>query len=422
MNKKINNLLFPILWPFVGLVMSLKNWRQPWAMNMFWIVCMYLGTIQIFHPEGTLLGDGADSGRYVLQLIDMYNNIHSFRDVSKYFYEGGTIDIFCSTLTFLVSRFTDNGHVFFFFVALIFGFFYSRNVWYILGKLPERLPTWTWVLIMYFFLVCPIWLINGVRMWTATHIFVYGALPYLLDGDKKKLPWCFASILVHHSFIFPVALLSIYLLMSKKIISKQWVITALFVFYILTLTIKSVNLESFNSLLHNYLPSFYEGKIDDYVNEAYAEARQMASKQLSWHVGFFSNIMYWITQVLIVFSYITIVRNRKSYQWIVSLFSFSLLIYGFSNILSSVPSGGRYIVISRMFMVPVFLLVVSYLPLGKYFKSMLPLLLSLLAFSFVFEIRKGMDYYGITLILGNFFTVPFLESNIPLISLIKQIF
>ena len=66
------------------------------------------------------------------------------------------------------------------------------------------------------------------------------------------------------------------------------------------------------------------------VNEAYAEARQMASKQLSWHVGFFSNIMYWITQVLIVFSYITIVRNRKSYQWIVSLFSFSLLIYSLS--------------------------------------------------------------------------------------------
>ena len=46
----------------------------------------------------------------------------------------------------------------------------------------------------------------------------------------------------------------------------------------------------------------------------------------------------------------------------------------------------------------------------------------LLAFSFVFEIRKGLDYYGITLILGNFLTVPFLESNIPLISFIKQIF
>ena len=420
--KSNDKILLAILWPFAGLITSLKHWRQPWAMNMFWVVCMYLGAIQIYHPEGTVLGDGADSGRYVLQLMDMYNNVHSFSDVSKYFYEGGTIDIFCSTLTFFVSRFTDNGHVFFFFVALIFGFFYSRNVWYILGKLPDRLPKWTWVLIMYFFLVCPIWLINGVRMWTATHIFAYGALPFLLDGDKKKLPWCFASILVHHSFIFPIALLSIYLLISNRIISKQWIITALFVFYLLTLTIKSVNLESFNSLLHNYLPGFYEDRIDVYVNESYSEARQMAKQQFSWHVGFFSNILYWVTQLLIVFSYFTILRNHKRYRWIVPLFAFSLLIYGFSNILSSVPSGGRYIVIARMFMVPVFLLVVSYLPLGKYYKSLLPYLMSLLAFSFIFEIRKGLDYYGITLILGNFLTVPFLESNIPLISFIKQIF
>ena len=188
------------------------------------------------------------------------------------------------------------------------------------------------------------------------------------------------------------------------------------------MTIKSINLEFFNSLLHNYLPGFYEDRIDGYVNEAYSEARQMAKQQLSWHVGFFGNILYWITQLLIVLSYFTILRNYKRHRWIVPLFAFSLLIYGFSNILASVPSGGRYITIARMFMVPVFLLVVSYLPLGKYFKSLLPYLMSLLAFSFIFEIRKGLDFYGITLILGNFLTVPFLETNIPLISFIKQIF
>ena len=93
--KSNDKILLAILWPFAGLITSLKHWRQPWAMNMFWVVCMYLGAIQIYHPEGTVLGDGADSGRYVLQLMDMYNNVHSFSDVSKYFYEGGTIDIFC---------------------------------------------------------------------------------------------------------------------------------------------------------------------------------------------------------------------------------------------------------------------------------------------------------------------------------------
>ena len=91
--KSNDKILLAILWPFAGLITSLKHWRQPWAMNMFWVVCMYLGAIQIYHPEGTVLGDGADSGRYVLQLMDMYNNVHSFSDVSKYFYDGSTIDV-----------------------------------------------------------------------------------------------------------------------------------------------------------------------------------------------------------------------------------------------------------------------------------------------------------------------------------------
>lgn len=418
----VGALLITFFFPFLGLLLSLYYWRKPWAKNAFWLTCMFMGTIQIYCPEGTLLGAGADAGRYVLELIDMHNNVHSFRDVSQYFYDGKTIDVFCDTLQFLVSRFTDNGHVFFFFVALIFGFFYSRNIWYVLERLPEKLPRGFWVLILFFLLVCPIWLVNGVRMWTAAHIFAYGAMPYLLEGKKKSLIWCFLSILVHHSFIFPIITIVLFFLLSKRLQRKESVLTVLFVFYLLTLGIKTLDLESLNASLQVFLPGFYEDRIDGYVNEAQLENRIEAAARQSWHVGFFSDIEYWVTQLLVVLSFFNIRRNRKDCEWLVPLFAFALLIYGGANILSSVPSGARYITIAWLFMVPVFIFTVSYVPLGKMFKTLLPLCLFLIAIAMIFEIRKGFDYYGIMLLVGNFISMFFVESNIPLIDFVKQLF
>ena len=45
-----------------------------------------------------------------------------------------------------------------------------------------------------------------------------------------------------------------------------------------------------------------------------------------------------------------------------------------------------------------------------------------LVFTDIFEIRKLFDFYGITLLVGNFITMFFVESNTPLITLVKQIF
>ena len=137
MNNNINRNILTIVWPFFGLVNALRNWRQPWGMNVFWVVCAYMGAIQIYHPKGTILGEGSDAGRYVLELQEMHRSVNSFEEVSRYFYDGDTNDVFCSTLQYVVSRFTENGHVFFFVLAIIYGFFYSRNIWYILNRISE---------------------------------------------------------------------------------------------------------------------------------------------------------------------------------------------------------------------------------------------------------------------------------------------
>jgi len=101
-----------------------------------------------------------------------------------------------------------------------------------------------------------------------------------------------------------------------------------------------------------------------------------------------------------------------------SLLSFSLLLYGASNIFALVPSGGRYIFLSQMFML--FTLVLLFIcdsPLSKY-KKYFPLSLMLL-YPVIFNIRIAFEYYGISLFLGNFLTSFFWYDNIPLIDFIK---
>ena len=53
---------------YFGLLLSLYYWRKSWAKNVFWMACVFMGAIQIYCPEGKLLGAGADAGRYVLEL------------------------------------------------------------------------------------------------------------------------------------------------------------------------------------------------------------------------------------------------------------------------------------------------------------------------------------------------------------------
>lgn len=417
MHKK--NLLLSFFWPFAGLITSLKHWRQPWAMNVFWVVCAFMGAIQIYHPVGTILGDGSDSGRYVLELQEMYRSVDSFAEVSSHFYDGDTNDVFCPSLQYIISRFSENGHVFFFVLAIIYGFFYSRNIWYILKRIKNQHIKWLWVMVAAFFLVCPFWNINGVRMWTALHVFVYGAMPFLLEGKKKRLIWSAASILIHHSFIFPIALLTLFFAIGHRISSNNRTITVFFLFYILTLMVKSLDLGALNAFLQVYLPSFYEDRIDGYVNEDTLASNLEKLSQNSWHVAFFNDTHYWINQILVVFTYLIFKRNGSKLSGLLPLFCFALLIYGFSNILACVPSGGRYITISQMFMVATFLLTFKYLMCDKTLSHYMPVIMFLLAFSLIFEIRKGLDYYGLDLLFGNFISITLIEVNTPLIYLIK---
>lgn len=421
----VNTALFlTLLFPFGGLIYSLSNWRETWAKNAFWFVCIFLGAVHIYHPEGAILGTGSDGGRYVLILMDMYRSKITLSQIlSQYQADQHTMDLYQQLLTYLISRFTDNGHVLFAAFAFVFGYFYSRNIWYILERLPNKKVGHLVVLVILFFLINPITNINGVRYNTAAHIFCYAILPYLLEGDKKKLWLILAAPLVHFSFLYVsvFALVYVFLIPHTYKTSGQSFLVISFVVYIASFFINSLNLSSVNSILEAYSPESYEGRINTYVNEEIATNYSEANAMRNWYVGASGILKSWSYSILMLFLFPCVRRNYFRGSQLYGFYTFTLLFSAFANIMALVPAGGRFLMIAQFFQVSLILLVSMSIPKKDNFFKYLNIALVFLIIPVVVDIRRLFDYYSITAVLGNFITALFWENNVPLIDLIKRI-
>lgn len=416
-------LILTLVFPFGGLIYTLRHWREKWAKNTFWLACIYIGAVLIYWPEGTVLGDGADGGRYVLQLLDMYGSSLTVQSIiSGFMVDQGSLDLYQPLMTYFISRFTDNGHVLFAAFAFVFGFFYSRNIWYVLEKLPDKKLGKLFILVTLYFLISPITNVNGVRMWTALHVFVYALLPYLLERKRSKLWLILLTPLIHFSFLYISVFALAFFLVPYRLKTESGIfLTLAYVLFVVTLFVNSLNLDEVNGVLAEYSPESYEARIDGYVNQNYLDANKDRLALNNWYVKLSGNITHWGYSILLLLILPCMKRNFKNEYGLMHLYVFALLIGSFANISALIPSGGRFQLVSQMFKVPLILLVVSYIPQNDNFHKVVNIALLFLLLPLAVEFRKIFDFLGITAILGNFITVFFWETNIPLIEYLKQL-
>ena len=413
-----------LLFPFVGLILSLVQWKKSWAMNMFWLACIYMGAILIYHHEGTMLGEGMDSGRYVLTLINMHSNpyITFWSVLSLYQIDMNYMDLYQQLITYFVSRFTDNGHVLFAVFATVFGFFYSRNIWYILNKLPSKKLGILYVLFGLFFLVCPITQINSVRMWTALHVFVYAMLPYLVEKKKSRLWLLFITPLIHFSYLYVVIFSIIYVLIPFRFKTNNiFVIYFAIITYIVTLFINSLSLDTVSSMMAEYSPEAYEERIDWYVDQNLLDRNQEAANANNWYLAVGKNISNWSYSVILVLLFPIIRKYFKDNKTITNLYVFTMLISTFANITALIPSGGRFQILASMFKLSTILLIILNIPKNITVYKICQIFSIILILPLIVEFRKLFDFFGINLIFGNFITAFISETNVPLIAFIKNL-
>jgi hypothetical protein len=398
--------LFFLVWPLGVLLASLKHWRTYLARNIFWLFCIYFGFAFIVAAEG------ADSARYAQILVEFNRSGISWDSLLKSFYsETNFIDIVQPLLTFFVAAFTDNPNILFAVFGLVFGFFYSRNLWYILGRIEKKVSFSIILIIISFVLLNPIWNINGFRMYAAAQVFIYGLLPYLYEGKKKSLLWCFSSIFFHFSFIFPVLILGTYILLGNRLYIY-------FVFFIVSKFIQGLDLGIIRKF-SDFLPTLLQPKVTSYTNPGYVLRVNQAVEALNWYVRISNDVITWIVYFLSV----AIFLKRKNHPQgkMLNLFCFGLWFYSWANLSSHVPSGARFLIIANIIMLAFLILFLLSSNDNILHKLSLISAPGLILYIIV-STRSSFDFIGISTLLGNPVQTMIYHDTTPLITYIKDLF
>lgn len=410
-NYRLYYLIGYLIWPFGLSLEAFRQWDKPWAKNAFWLFCIYFGFTFVIAQEG-----GADSDRYAREFYDLAHSGTQFKDLWGMFYVVGSdyTDIVAPFIMFFLSRITDNPTFLFVIFGLVSGFFYSRNVWYVLEKINGK---FSGVILLYFItfvLINPIWNINGFRFSLAAQVFLFGTLPYLLDGKKKYLIWSAVSILVHFTFLFPVAVLGIFYFFKNRT-------NIYLIFFLISAFIREIDLEWFQSVL-SFLPDVLFTEVENYVSEGYVEYRRIIDQELPWFITYASIGIRWAVYLLVFSTFLfgrEILKERSDLR---TLWSFALLFYAFANIVGLIPSADRFLIVANTFMIPYFLLLLVAFPqIGETIIIKILTVPMLLLFCFV-QLRIGLDYLSIMTLIGNPFTAALYSNPLSLVAEFKNLF
>ena len=394
---------------------ALRHWQKPWSKNVIWLFCIYFGFTFVIPERG-----GYDTERIISQFITFSRSDLSLAELWNSFYSEGTkyADILSPLILYLVSRFTQNPSILFAVLALIFGYFYSRNIWYVLDQTSGNFKGIELLYILTMVLLNPIWQISGFRFFIAAHVFLYGTLPYLLNKNNNRLLFSGLSILLHWSFVFPVAVLILFSILKNRL-------TIYFILFIFTSFIKELDLEMVRSVLSSYLPDslpdVYDQRILAYTNITYAESLIAKKESFAWYLTFSSEGIKWVVYAFILLVYFFGKETLNSVPKLKTLFCFSLLLYGLANIFSLVPSGGRFILLANTFLFPFFILLMNSIPEIKGLLLLKTLSIPALLLYCIVVIRVGMDYYGLTTLFSNPLLAAIYTDMVPLIEGIKNL-
>lgn len=416
MAVKSENKYFIYLWlinPFLASLSLIRNFSRIKVVWPFLLLSFFFGISFVVVP-----GSGADSESYAYELGRLYEQQYDFSSYLTQLYseDSGKLDIYQPLITWLVSFFTGNYQFLFAIFATVFGFFWFKNLMAIRSLMSKELGVVMLLSFVLLALINPIWSINGVRMWTAIQIFFYGLIYSELLKRRWGLFFIIASIFVHWSLTVLVLLYFIY----KINFIKNG--NLFFVIYVITFFVGELDLDIFR-LYFEQLPAFLQSR-EGYLNEAVIERRQESEGANAVHMRFHAILMRFLMVFLASLTFIWVnVSGTSVSKKIMNWFLLSLYFAGFSNLVSQIPSGARYAILSNLLIVSSFLITFHGRWLaGRSFLFLRTPLVLILLFIIVVEVRKGFNYTGLLFFAGNPVVNLFFNEEVPVIEYIKSIF
>jgi hypothetical protein len=329
-------LILFIIWPFLAFIIALLTYSRKEARTVVFFFLVYFGLNFVY--ENVFV----DASRYVESLRQAATlPISDFSKSVTSLYSDTTVDIVEPFVTFIISRFTINGGVFYAVWAAIFAFFYLKSVNSLHDRYQLSPGTNALIFMAFFVLIQPVTKVGGIRMPIATWIFFLGAYHLVLYRDPKYLLLTLASCLVHWSFLTANALLLIYLLAGNRNLIY-------FPIVIVSFILPQVAAPYFESTANN-LGGAFQNRYEGYSSEGYIQNSRYAVEDSTWFVELSDKVIFYylIAAILIIYFFSRQYEKEKSDR---NLFSFLLLLLAFVNFGAVIPTfGGRFQVVFNLF-------------------------------------------------------------------------
>lgn len=380
--------------PFFASLYSLRRIKTKSSYLIFFLTFGFFGmAFSVISGRDGSGGYGIDGEFYRssferFQYVTNWEFVEGFKEFLSF--DEGKKDYYFETVAFYVSRFTDNYHLMFMVVAIIFAFFALKSFRFLIAeeKLDASLSSY---ILIYLFTFNQIFNINGVRFWTAAWIAVFCVFQIYRNGNKWYLLLALLTPYFHGTYWFFIGVLAIVHIFKR--FDRIWVVLFFISFLMSTLAVELIQ------YFQSYLPTFLSKTVDSYTNTDYIEQRQTWSG-FGWLAVMFENFVKIYLNIMVLL-FIKHSDEIKANTKIKDLYSFLLIWMTVFNFLMFVPSlGNRYIILAYP--------VIAYIWLVHFKDVKYTFILFLLPIVFFWKIIEQIRYYLAVTSYDFYFSNPLL--------------
>lgn len=333
-----------IISPIISLIYSFKRINTRSSYFIFFITSVLFGLAFTVELPNQGSGESYIDGQFYRANFESYVNRTELEFTEKFnryiSFDSNVKDFFFDTIAFYTSRVTDNYHIMFMIVAIIFSYFALKSLKFFTSEESFDNSIVSYIL-LYLFLSNQIFNINGLRFWTAAWIAVYCI--FQIYKNKNNLYYLLALLtpFFHGSYIVFIVVLILARTLRK--FDRFWI----FMFF-LSLVFSNLSLylvQFFTETFNSYLPPFITR-----LAEQYTSAEEIASRKewsgFGWiYIGFgYIKLAYLTGLLLLLFSKRKIINSHSATK---DLFRFLIVWTTCFNFLLPIPSlGGRFLVLS----------------------------------------------------------------------------
>ncbi|AWA28637.1 hypothetical protein HYN48_00255 [Flavobacterium magnum] len=384
--------------PFFSLVFSVRNYLSKYSKNIILLFCGFYG--YTFYP----VRETMDSFRHRENFLEWVGESNlTFDQFTTRLYGDDVkyVDVFMPLLKFVVSRFTDSPSVFYGILGLLFGFYFSRNIWTLIEYSGEKLNRNLKLTVFTFAFIIGPWEINSFRFWIAAHIFVYYSYRFLVLKQNRHIIGLLVTPFIHFGFFFSVIVFGAYKLIGNRPRIYLMLLAA-------SLVLNNFPVVNVQSLIPQTSLEGINKKTSSYTSEGYIEDRAEAATSLNWYVTFKVKPLTYTT---FLFAFLLFLRRRKELlkSDLLPLFCFTIFLMAISfAVMGEVPTFFRYFRLSLLlFYGFLFLFLAKYD--DDWYKRFYGLHLVVALFYMIVEVRIWFDTATIDTFISN-----------PIIALISQ--